>query len=490
MSQAVPLSLWAKSKLTSKRTLLSVAEAYPRSKFQDWGKSMALFDRGLSDTPLEMKQWMSGAPLLSLLIKSALKGVALRPESRMQVRDMTAYDDQLAAAVMDLNASPVKELPRMAYVGTAWGGSKPHTTRVDNIFSSIRDHLLARQRSSPTVALGSRRPQLPPKPVFDESQRPTYNSDVFKITCPRANLELPILQSVYDQWSNGKEVVTVKALKATDPDTQLTWADIVLMHNNEFNPTGVPHKAKRQADNAVAALEAAAPPAVQLFSDTSLPGTLEEVIAQNLGVKVESGNATCSLVITKAGGVLIYAEQDGTLPHDEALFVVRGTPKTGEAAKKLMKDSTAWVEYLLSGEDDVVLTFATPLQGPGEFPGSPQPLNAALKFLEDKGHVKVQLYLHTVERDPTRPGSYVVKRNDKEVACMQVDIAKEVGPGTITAANVATHISVPDLKNCTSCKICQRIQFNAAMNKLQPGLPAVYLRGPVILKKGALLKLF
>jgi hypothetical protein len=190
--------------LTSKRTLLRVAEAYPRSEFKDWSKSMALFDRGLSDSAVEMKQWMSGAPLLSLMIKSALKGVVFRPESRVHIRDMTAYDDQLAAAVMDLNASPVRDLPRLAYAGTAWGGNKPHTTRVDNIVTSIRDHLLARQRMSPTVALGSRRPLLPPKPVFDESQRPTYNSDAFKVTCPRHNLELPILQSVYEEWANGK----------------------------------------------------------------------------------------------------------------------------------------------------------------------------------------------------------------------------------------------------------------------------------------------
>jgi hypothetical protein len=113
-----------------------------------------------------------------------------------------------------------------------------------------------------------------------------------------------------------------------------------------------------------------------------------------------------------------------------------------------------------------------------------------LKFLEDKGHVKVQLYLHSVERDPTRPGCYVVTRNEGEVACMQVDIAKDVGPGSITVANVATHISVPDLKACVACKICQRIQFAADLNKMQPGLPAVYLRGPLVLKKGAILKLF
>jgi hypothetical protein len=130
-----------------------------------------------------------------------------------------------------------------------------------------------------------------------------------------------------------KEVVTVKSIAAGEPDIQMNWADIVLMHNNEFNPTGVPHKAKRQADSGVAELQAITPPAVQLLSDPAMPGTIEEIVAQNLGVKVETGSAVYSLVVTKPGGVLIYAEEDGTVPHDEALFVVRGNPKTNEAAK-------------------------------------------------------------------------------------------------------------------------------------------------------------
>lgn len=464
-----------------------MAEAYPRTKFRDWNRSMTLFDRGINDTSLEMKQWMSGAPLLSLVIQSALKGVSLRPDSRMQIRDMTAYDDQLAVAVMDINHGG-KDLPRTAYVGTVWGGRKSRSIKVDNITNSIREQLLSRQRSCPEVALGSRRPQLPPKPTFDASQKPTYNPDAFKVTAPRTNLDLPILQSIYDKWAAGNEVVTVKGLRSSDPDMQYTFADLTLMHNNEFNVSGVPHKAKREADLALIDLEGAVPPAVQLLPDLTLPNTLEELLAQNLGLKVPGGT-TYSMVITKAGGVLLYAEADCTVHHDEALFVIRGTPKTGPAATKVMKDAKAWVEYSLSGTDQIILTFQAPLAGTAMFPTSPQPLNAALKFLEEKGHVRVQLYLHTVERDPAAAGMYRVERSKEEPACMEVDVAKD-DTQPLTSANMAKHINIPDLKACIHCKICQRIQFTPSLNKMQPGLPAVYLTGPLTMKKGQLLKLF
>jgi hypothetical protein len=56
--------------------------------------------------------------------------------------------------------------------------------------------------------------------------------------------------------------------------------------------------------------------------------------------------------------------------------------------------------------------------------------------------------------------------------------------------NIASFVSLRDLKNCTAVQLCYKIQFNGSTNVMQLGSPAVHPVQPIRLQKDKVHKLF
>ena len=65
---------------------------------------------------------------------------------------------------------------------------------------------------------------------------PKYNPDDFKLTYPRSNLQLPLLQKVVTEG----ESLQVSMPDPENPAELLTFPKLVKIHNDEFNPSGQP----------------------------------------------------------------------------------------------------------------------------------------------------------------------------------------------------------------------------------------------------------
>lgn len=478
-------SLWAKSFLFKRRSLPKLVDAMPRHSFKDWSTKSALFDRPNLCVNAEMKQWHSGVNLHSALLQAACKGVGFTKDSRILVKDMHLYDDTLAMACANLNCSKDRGLPLFGYVGVGWGHPEKARNRKLNVDEAVLEQLIVRAKEDPSSIPHFRMAAVGPAPMYNASQKPTYTDEQFKVTCPRANGELPIRQIMYDKWSEASLLT-----HSSDPVKQgLSWGDIVTAHNQEFNPTGVPHKPKRLAETAVADLDTANPDPLTL----PLPGASEpqdEVgyKAAN-AVKVDSGNALADFFVTSKGGLVLQGKEDGLLSHTDVLFVLRGDAKQGPAAAKLMKDAENWVAYKLTPESLVAVTFTTPIKK--EFPSEPIRLKDCLRLLEDAGHVKVQLYLHTVSRDSGTPSTYTVSQSEAEQAALEIKIQENLQEASdLSWSKISNYIDVVALKKCPHLQIVDRLQFNPALNKLSSGYPAVYPIQPIKIEKGKIGKLF
>lgn len=124
-----------------------------------------------------------------------------------------------------------------------WDLASPRAT----LRSHIGDHLEA------SVKLGNYR--LPgfyltnsPVPTTAEHLRPSAPANL-KHTVPREKF-LCLKQEVHTHWENIQE-----------PELAQKFKDLAKLHNDEFNPSGVPFKSRRPADEPLEALpEAAAEP--------------------------------------------------------------------------------------------------------------------------------------------------------------------------------------------------------------------------------------
>lgn len=478
-------SIWAKSALFKRRALPKLVEPMPRSSFKDWSTKNCLFDRGNLCESAELRQWHSGVSLYSGILNALGKGMGFTKDQRVLVKDMTLYDDTLCMAISQLNSSKALTVPVFGYAGASWGTPDKARTRAQTVAEAVLDQMVTRVKVDPGVIPHFRLAPAGPAPIFNSSQKPQFSEDNYKITCPRANGELPIRQVCYDKWSD--KGLTTPSLKADTPG--LTWGNIVETHNKEFNPTGVPFKAKRLADLPLEALAAANPdPMVLAAPGKDEPQDVDEFKSAK-GVVVDSGHAMFDYLVTAPGGLYLVGKEDGVLPTTEPLFVVRGDAKQGPAAAKTMKDSQSWLQYLLGPETLVAVSVLSPIQV--EIPAAPTPLKEILGMLEQGGYVKVQLYLHTVTRDPSSPAVYAITQNEAEVACLEVKVQENLHQvADLSSAKLASYVDINTLKQCPLVTIVDRLQFNPGLNKLMSGFPAVFPVKPIKIYKGKLGKLF
>ena len=480
-------SVWARSELYKRRCLTQMVEVMPRAAFKDWNQKILTFDRGHFSEGQELRQWHSGTGLLTAIVQAATRGLNLNQDSRVMVKDMTLYDDQLAASLLGLNCSKGKGAPLFGYTGIAWGNLAKARVRAQNVTEAIHELLVGRVKADPTALpyLKCSSNLVAPAPIFDSSQRPTYNEEQYAATCPRSNQELPIRQSWYDKFSGKNFLATTPA--AGRP--AMTWDLITAQHNKEFNVAGVPHKAKRLSDDSVEAVAAANPDPASLTPSGPGEPQDEAALVEARAVLLGSGNAAYKYAVSEDGHLYLCAQDDFVLPHTDSLFVIKGEAKQGQAAVKAMKDTQNWVPYKLEPNSPISVTFTAPVRG--TFSEDPLPLREFLQRLEEAGHVRVSVHLHTAIRDPTTPGSYTITQADGDTACIQVKVEENLSEsGELSYAKLGNYVDIPALKACPQLRLVHRFQFNPNINKLMSGFPAVYPDKPLKIEKGKVYKLF
>lgn len=132
-----------------------------RKDFKDWTKPLGFEGSGSTHNNyrLESRQWFSGSPMYLAILHSLTQRIGKGqqkkgPHCLMQVRDYTAYDDELLQAVAQLNASgsngpggscgPVV----FAYHATCWHqpNANAKATNQENLLASCRDHVRAKMQ--------------------------------------------------------------------------------------------------------------------------------------------------------------------------------------------------------------------------------------------------------------------------------------------------------------------------------------------------------
>lgn len=477
-------SMFTGSSLFKLQSLPDLVDALPRALFRDWSKTLHAFEPCAPGPEMEKKQHFSGVSLHTAVLTNVIDGLNLNQENRLQVVDYTAWDDQLAIAVANLNAKRDRHTPTLAYVGVVWGGSQL-AMRSANLNDSIQDYLLQCCRSDKPLGGNHTLRRASALSNRDESHRPRVVEESYEICYPRG-LDLPIRQTMYDKWRVTPCTVTVKVPSPTPGgmpgEVQLVWADVVKTHDDEFNPSGVPYKARRPADTPIEVLDATTVDAKEWPVDAAC-ATLEACKAAHEQHAVVAGsNPLIKWIVTGGGNLYMLAEADGELPADESLFIIRGQAKTGAAATKAMQEGDAWIQFKLDVETEVAMKFEGPMRG--SFPTSPQPLGKVLKYLDDNQYVRFQLHLHKVTKEPG--DSFVVE--SQEPACIDVKIIENQEMAACTMANIASYVSVPAMKACNIVKVVHKLQYNPTNNKITPGMAGLYPKDPVKVVKGKVYK--
>ena len=302
-------SVFAASSAWRRRAIVEPLPVFHRQNFRDWTKKFVPFDQGNMDGAIERRQWFSGAGFLAGVLEGLFRGVITDAGVACQIRDHTLYDDQLALAVVQLNARDGRHLPLLAYAGGTWNDIGGESTAL-NVKVSIRERIHAAVQESRYVVPGLRN-ELGPEPQC-LTNRPNFNAADLVLTCPRANNELPILQSVYDQWDKVASLKQERLSASLRPSAvriscqqsvrkpvcfvracrRQEWNHLVAEHNREFNPSGVPWKPRREAETNIEDMEenkavTIAQPESAVASKAELVGLLRKRISNLL--------ARCSL---------------------------------------------------------------------------------------------------------------------------------------------------------------------------------------------------
>lgn len=320
-----PVSIFARSFLVRRRGVPGLLPVLHRKFFQDWTKAIMVHDHGNLDHTVERRQWFSGSGLFRGILSAVFKDMGLTSATTCQVRDFTPYDDQLALAIMEMNGPGVQaSQPNMGYAAGAWKELPGSTHIRANLQASIIENLFRMLKGNTYILPGFH--AVGPEPKVDISLRPTILEDSFKICCPRANDELPIRQAFYDQWS---------ANVVTEP----LWKDMILRHDLEFNPSGVPFKIRRAADTPLPEVPEAN--AITIPRDPAGPASKEALLQSSKCQEVQLSRGPCSIIVTEPGEVYVVAAEDTVIDNKEALFVLKGRFKIGQAATALMGQGRA-----------------------------------------------------------------------------------------------------------------------------------------------------
>jgi hypothetical protein len=321
-----PISLFARSFLVRRRGVPGLLPVMHRKDYKDFTKAIIVIDGGNMDHALERRQWLSGVGLFRGILTALFKDMGLTKSTTCQVRDLTPYDDQLALAIIELNGpASDSSIPTLGYAAGTWKELPGALHIAAHIQANVEATLLRLINARTYILPGFRGAGQEPK--IDEGLRPTIAEDSFKICNPRANDELPIRQAFYDQWSKNTATADL-------------WKELVAAHDKEFNKTGVPFKVRRAAETPIEEMPDAN--AITIPPDASGPTSKEALLKESTCQEVKAFKSPASIIATETGQVYVAADEDTVLDKKDALFVLRGRFRVGQAAESLIGQGLEW----------------------------------------------------------------------------------------------------------------------------------------------------
>ena len=398
------LSRWHHSKVFKRQCLSTPLPHADSQKWRNWTAQIHTADGQRVNAEQELRQAFSGRGLYKALLSDLIKDTGFTGQDRIQVCDYCMYDAELGVACLELNSVSSSDCPRLYYVGTYWQEPLYAETVRGHAHDTIRNEMLpkclaniyeplaqavqlARNHNPAASRLGT-------EPVLQEA--------AFSITKPRGE-ELPIRQTVMDQWESHPDLVN---------SSGLNWKTITRLHDKEFNPAGVPYKAgKREQASSEQSSRGQERP-IDLPAVEGAPGTKEELLELDAMEVKSADDKHVTFMVTPEGEFFIIGKVDWILPQDEALFTVRGTWTKGkDKCQELRKNNSSWVACDITSDSLVVVLLN---QADGlEWPTHPMPLGAFLQYVEGKGKVRIDFKTHEYKRDPDDPSKYIVTPKDE-----------------------------------------------------------------------------
>lgn len=444
-------------------------QAMARKDFRDWTKPMGF--EGSASTHnnyrVEMRQWSSGSALYSALLRGLTARLSKAAGCLVQVRDYTAYDDQLLQAVVQCNASsPVA--PAFAYHASCWHQPVAGNAKVvnqDNLLTACRDAVRTRIAEGTYARVVLDKAKFGPEPSAAATvagSRVASKPEDYELCYPKDS-ELPIKQTT---MTVGATLGSVTVLDPINPDRSWSWETLVSAHNAEFNPSGAAwnpqHPNKRGADGP----GLSSGPLVELTSQVADfdPAKMSKVVPSA---------GQFDLFVDADGGLFLHALQDADLLADHKLFKVLGNFLVGAPAQAFMsKTGAQFVSYCLTPQSRVFLTLKpteSSSSGPElQLPTSPVTLEAAYDLLALKKVGRVELLKHTVTYQPGGNEPMVVKAD--EDCCLQMTAMVAVPGEEVPFDKLSSAVS---LQGLSAVEVIHQLQFDPQLKRLKPMLPVV-----------------
>lgn len=444
-------------------------QAMARKDFRDWTKPMGFEGSGSTHNNyrVEMRQWSSGSALYTSLLKGLTARLSKAAGGLVQVRDYTAYDDQLMLAVVQCNASsPV--VPAFAYHASCWhqpAAGNAKMVNQDNLLNACRDAVRSKIADGTYARVQLDKAKFGPEPSATATvagSRIASRPEDYELCYPK-DVELLIKQTT---MTVGATLGSVTVLDPVNPDRSWSWETLVSAHNAEFNPTGVawsPHNpGKRGADG----------PGLS-------SGPLEELTSKVADLdpakmsKVVPSAGQFDMFVDADGGLFLTALQDADLLADCKMFKVLGNFLVGAPAQAFMsKTGAQFVSYSLTPQSRVFLTLKPPepsSSGPEwQLPSSPVTLEAAYDLLAQKKVGRVELLKHTVTYQPGGSEPMVVKAD--EDCCLQMTAVVAVAGEEIPIDKLSSAVS---LQGLSALEVIHVLQYDPSLKRLKPMLPVV-----------------
>ncbi|CAJ1396675.1 unnamed protein product [Effrenium voratum] len=441
--------------------------AMARKDFRNWKVPLGFDGAGGSNNALsiEQLQWFSGSELHSQFLRHLFMGSSLGKQSRVQVIDMFLLDDQPGTSVVDLNCLSDRGLPQVGYCGIVWIQEKalvrqglgvqkcfweafhlqvPRAFRnviLENVTTSLSNMYKEKLRQK-TLLLetGVVVPEVG-QGAGAQHTKPEYDPKDFELCWPRANQELPLRQTTVDQAEK------LNGISITDSSGQgIQWSSLQKAHNDEFCPSGEaynPASNKRSPECSTEELQKQTKPAVNLQPAQPPDGLLSTGVATD----------DFQLILAPDGSLYVKALKDSCLESSAALFLCKGTYKTGATAKaEKGKPGSAFIPSEMSQD-----TLRHPLS---------------------ERSVKHKVF--EVE------GKFKVAATDDVI--YQLDVSrKDMDPKAVIAKEALS--SYVDYSKLTHLKAIQRVKYDESGKALKQGIPAVHASQSIRLKKDEVYKM-
>jgi len=278
---------------------------------------------------------------------------------------------------------------------------------------------------------------------------PKYNPDDFKLTYPRSNLQLPLLQKVVTEG----ESLQVSMPDPENPAELLTFPKLVKIHNDEFNPSGQPWNPDQgQGEKRKAEGEPECGPKVVVEAVSPPDGLIPT------GVQGADGAFQLFLDPKEASLYLHCAKDSAVGPDEKPWFYCKGSFRAGSQADAEMKKAGA--QFIDSAMTKSTKVLVQQIGSALEIPQQPTPLGAVLEAFSSLRQPVGQIFKHKCtdsEVKATESICFVLEINTKPVAPN-----KPIEPNVLsTYVELSKHSHIEAVQNL---KYATWLLINSTMN--------------------------